>query len=545
MRNIAHKNLINIKEVSGACIVALFEHKFLLTQLLEAKHWVIIPALSLLHTRQKMHTIYPSLEQITELPALEQYKRVAITKEIYSDFITPIEVLRILKNVSKHIFLLESVEDKKTWGRWSFLGFEPSLEIVCKDWNICIKDLKNITTKQFRGEPKKAIEDILENYKSPKFDKHPPFSGGLVGYFAYEYIRYSESHLDFKKPDSKFHDVDLMLFDTLIAFDNLRQKIVLITNITLENLTDSYESGKEKLKTLENLLYNGTKASIKPIKLLTQMQSDFNEVQYHQMVSKAKQYIFEGDIFQVVLSNPKRAKAEGSLFDVYRILRTSNPSPYMFYLCSDSLEIAGASPETLVKLTDSKLYTYPLAGSRPSGKNEEEDISLAKELLSDQKELAEHNMLVDLGRNDIGKIAKLGSVKVEKYMDIQRYSHIMHLGSTISGIIDPNRNALDAIASILPAGTLSGAPKIRACEIINELEGSERGIYGGAIGYLDFSGNMDTCIGIRLVYKMGEDICVRSGAGIVIDSDESKEYQECDNKAQALITALQLAQLMH
>ncbi len=272
------------------------------------------------------------------------------------------------------------------------------------------------------------------------------------------------------------------------------------------------------------------------------LQSDFNALftkeQYCDMVNKAKHYIVEGDIFQVVLSNRLEATATGSLLDTYRILRTTNPSPYMFYFTSDSLEMAGASPETLVKLDHGKLYTFPLAGTRPRGKTQEEDLGLEEELLADEKECAEHNMLVDLGRNDIGKIARIGSVKVEKYMSIERYSHVMHIGSTVTGMIRPEMDAIDAVDSLLPAGTLSGAPKLRACEIIHELENNKRGVYGGAIGYIDFSGNLDVCIAIRLAYKRNNKVYARSGAGIVYDSVPEKEYVECINKIKAVTNAL-------
>lgn len=260
------------------------------------------------------------------------------------------------------------------------------------------------------------------------------------------------------------------------------------------------------------------------------------------MVRRAKHYIHEGDIFQVVLSDPLTARAEGSIFDVYRALRTENPSPYMFYFSSDDVEIAGASPETLVKLEDGVLHTFPLAGTRPRGRTEAEDRRLEAELLAEKKERVEHNMLVDLSRNDIGRISALGSVKVERYMSIERFSQVMHIGSTVSGRIRPDRDAVDAVDAILPAGTLSGAPKLRACEIIQELEGRKRGVYGGAIGYLDFTGNLDTCIAIRLAYKKNGRICVQSGAGIVADSVPETEYQECINKSRAVVKAIRAAQ---
>ena len=259
------------------------------------------------------------------------------------------------------------------------------------------------------------------------------------------------------------------------------------------------------------------------------------------MVEQAKHYIREGDIFQVVLSNRLEAGFEGSLLDVYRILRTINPSPYLFYFTSDDMELAGASPETLVKLEDGVLHTFPLAGTRPRGKTAEEDKRLEEELLSDEKELAEHNMLVDLGRNDLGKISRFGSVEVEKFHSIERYSHVMHIGSTVRGEIRDGFDALDAIEAVLPAGTLSGAPKIRACQLIGQLENNKRGIYGGAIGYIDFTGNMDTCIAIRIAYRKNGRVFVRSGAGIVADSVPEKEFEECLNKARAVVNALELA----
>lgn len=484
--------------------------------------------------------MYPSLEMIEQISKTE-YAYVPVAREIYADFITPIEVVRILKKQSKHVFLLESVEDRKQWGRYSFIGFDPKLEIVCNAGKTHIRNLCDHSSVSYENH-QDAIREILKNYKSPKVENMPPFTGGLVGYFSYEYIGYVEPKLSYLFGKSDSNDVDLMLFDTIMAFDNLQQKLFLITNIALENLTHSYAKANEYLKDLEALLRSGIKAEIQPFCLLTPPQAKFSQEEFCAIVQKAKEYIYEGDIFQVVLSNPLRARASGSLFDVYRVLRTSNPSPYMFYFASDDIEIAGASPETLVRLLNQELCTYPLAGSRPRGKNVDEDMVLQEELLQDEKELSEHNMLVDLGRNDIGKVAKIGSVEVRSYMDVVKYSHIMHISSIVSGILDERKDALDAIRAVLPAGTLSGAPKIRACEIIYELEKSPRGIYGGAIGYLDFSGNMDTCIAIRLIYKKDDEVCIRSGAGIVIDSDPKSEFLETLNKAKAIVEAANKAQ---
>ncbi len=487
--------------------------------------------------------MYPSLEVIEQILDIDTYRYVPISKEIYADFITPIEIVRILKMKSNHVFLFESVEDRKQWGRYSFIGFDPKLEIVCKGGKAQVNYLRENQSSIHYDNDKDAIRKILKDYKSPRIDTLPSFTGGLVGYFAYEYIGYVEPKLSYLfENNTDFNDVDLMLFDTIVAFDNLKQKIFLITNISLNNLTESYSNGIAYLNSLDEILRSGMKSQNKPFYFITQPQADFSQTEFISIIQKAKQYIYEGDIFQVVLSNPFRAKASGSLFDIYRILRTSNPSPYMFYLSSDKIEIAGASPETLVKLSNGEIYTYPLAGSRPRGKDLIEDKILQEELLCDLKELSEHNMLVDLGRNDIGKVSKIGSVEVKSYMDVVKYSHIMHISSVVSGILDKDKDALDAIRAILPAGTLSGAPKIRACEIIHELEGSCRGVYGGAIGYLDFSGNMDTCIAIRLIYKKGDEVCIQSGAGIVIDSDPQSEFFETINKAKAVIDAAQNAQ---
>ena len=329
-----------------------------------------------------------------------------------------------------------------------------------------------------------------------------------------------------------------MLFEKIIAFDNLRQTITMIVNVRTDAPEENYRSACLELDIMEEIVRHGTPAVNPPLKLKSDFRPMFSREQFCAMVERGKHYIFEGDIFQVVLSNRLMAEMEGSLLDTYRLLRTRNPSPYMFYISSDSLELAGSSPETLVKLQDGILHTFPLAGTRPRGRTHEEDLALEKSLLSDPKELSEHNMLVDLGRNDLGRLSIFGTVKVEKYMGIERYSHVMHIGSTVRGEIRGDKDALDAISSVLPAGTLSGAPKIRACEIIHELERGRRGIYGGAIGYIDFTGNMDTCISIRLAFKKNGRVYVRSGAGIVADSVPENEYTECINKAAAVINAV-------
>ncbi len=482
--------------------------------------------------------IRPELSEIRELAAKGEYKICPVSCEILSDVKTPIEVLKILKANSTHAYMLESVEDSKKWGRYTFLGFDPKSEITCFNGELKI-DRRIIRT----NEPGKYLREIMADYKSPRFDYLPTFTGGLVGYFSYDYIKYAEPSLRLDAKDSEhFKDCDLMLFDKVIAFDNMRQKIVLIANIKLDNIDSEYERAQKALKELADLIRNGRSEEDESGRLLSDIRPLFGKEEFCNMVDKAKHHIKEGDIFQIVLSNRLEADYEGSLLNVYRTLRTLNPSPYMFYFAGTDVEVAGASPETLVKLTDGVLYTFPLAGTRPRGKTEEEDMSLEKDLLSDTKELAEHNMLVDLGRNDIGKISKYGSVEVEKLHSIERFSHVMHIGSTVRGEIREGYDAFDAIDSILPAGTLSGAPKIRACQLINDLENNKRGIYGGAIGYIDFTGNLDTCIAIRLAYKKDGKVFVRSGAGIVYDSVPEKEYQECINKAKAVIKAIEEAE---
>ena len=481
--------------------------------------------------------ILPSLEEVKQIAATEEYNVLPVSCEILSDRRTPIETLRVLKTVSSHCYMLESVVEREKWGRYTFLGYDPKLEVTCIRGEMKVGDLRFHTE-----DPSAQLRQILSQHKSPKFDYLPSFTGGLVGYFSYDYLTYSEpaTRVDTEDTES-FQDVDLMLFDKVIAFDNVKQKIILIVNMSLEDPETGYNKAVMELQQLRQLLLEGTPKQDEPGRLLGPVTPLFDKPTYRAMVERAKHYIREGDIFQIVLSNRLSAPFSGTLLDTYRILRTTNPSPYMFYFSGTDVEVAGASPETLVKLEDGVLHTFPLAGTRPRGKTDAEDKALEEELLADEKELAEHNMLVDLGRNDLGKISKFGSVQVESLHTIERYSHVMHIGSTVRGEIRDDKDALDAVEAVLPAGTLSGAPKIRACQLIGELEGNKRGIYGGAIGYIDFTGNMDCCIGIRLAYKKGNHVYACSGAGIVADSLPEQEHQECLNKAKAVVIALQQA----
>jgi anthranilate synthase component 1 len=476
----------------------------------------------------------PSLEEVKRISKDGSYDVCPVCISIPRNGLEPTDVVEILMNVSSHCFLLESAEEDHTWGRYSFLGYDPKLSVTCKNGRMVVGDLKLDT-----DDPNRYIRQVLEDYRGYRVPGFPTFTGGLVGYFSYDYLKYSEPTLVLDAKDTEdFCDVDLMLFDKVIAFDNEKDCILLIANVRLAECESSYNKARMELDSLKELILKGERKKDLSGHLTSEFTPMFDRERFCSMVDEAKGYIREGDIFQIVLSNRLEADYEGSLLPTYRLLRKSNPSPYMFFFSGTDMEVAGASPETLVKLEDGVLHTFPLAGTRPRGKTPEEDLELERDLLSDEKELAEHNMLVDLGRNDIGKLSKFGTVEVERYHTIQRFSHVMHIGSTVRGEIRDGVDALDAVDSILPAGTLSGAPKIRACQLINQLEDNKRGIYGGALGYIDFSGNLDTAIAIRIAFKKNGKVFVRSGAGIVADSVPANEYQECLNKAKAVVNAL-------
>lgn len=462
-------------------------------------------------------------DKTSEMPKSPSYK--IITK---GELKTTDIFLRI-KKCFPQSFILDSAENDKN-GKWTFIGFNPKLEIILKNNLMTISKAENEIVRKFETQtPQEEIRKILKEYEHLKIKggNMPPFTGGLVGYFAFEYMNYIEPTIKSQKKDEDgFNDVDLMLFDEIIAIDNENASIYIFAPDTVS------------IDEIEKIIMTGEADSPEKLVKTGEPEDLFTKDAFMNIVKKAKEYIVRGDIFQVVLSNRRSIKATGSLFGTYLKLRQTNPSPYMFYFSSKSIEIAGASPETLVKLYDKKLLTYPLAGSIRRGKDDKEDLRLEKELLSDEKEISEHNMLVDLGRNDIGKISKLQTVKVSEYMRVLKFSHIMHIGSIVEGEIRDGFDALDAIDAILPAGTLSGAPKIRATQIINELEKERRGIYGGAIGYIDFGGNLDTAISIRLAYKKNGKVYMRSGAGIVFDSNEEKEYEETINKLKAVDNAV-------
>lgn len=467
----------------------------------------------------------------------KDYSLVPVCKEIYSDVITPITLLRKLANVNKNYFLLESVENGAHFGRYSFLGFEPLLRAYCDDGTVMVKS-GGIKTA-IEGEPLNVLRNLLQQYKSPKLKELPSFTGGFVGYFSYEMIGYSEPKLHIKA--SEFPEFDLILMDKIIVFDHLKQKIEVIVNAKTEDGREGYEAAVLEIEKMIHLIKDTTPLPQWKAQEDVKFSCSTSKEQYCEMVEKTKEYIREGDIFQGVISRRFEAEYQSSLLNTYRVMRTINPSPYMYFIQIEDIQIAGVSPETMIKLEDGILTTFPVAGSRPRGKTITEDEQLEKELLEDEKELAEHNMLVDLARNDVGRIAKFGSVHVEAYKQIHRFSKIMHIASVVCGELREDKDGVDTISTMLPAGTLSGAPKFRACQIIDELESEPRGVYGGAIGYLDLSGNLDLCIAIRTAVKKQDKVYVQAGAGIVADSVPEKEYEECGNKAKAVLEAIRRA----
>lgn len=479
--------------------------------------------------------MFPSYEEAKQFE--KEYNMIPVCREIYADIITPITLLRRLKEIDSKYYLLESVEGGKQWGQYSFLGVNPLLQISCKNGMVTMKSGAMETTEE--KDAMQALRELLSQYRSPFIKGMPSFTGGLVGYFSYEMIGYEEPKLHLKESD--FDDYNLMLFDKVIAYDHLRQKISVIANYRSEAGERGYNAALLEIEKMLHLIQDTTPLKKEKADEKVEFTCNLSEKAYCSMVEKTKHYIREGDIFQGVISRRFEADYEGSLINTYRVLRTTNPSPYMYFIGCEDLEIAGTSPETMVKLVNGKLTTFPVAGTRKRGATKKMDEELERELLADEKECSEHNMLVDLARNDIGRIAEFGTVEVEEYMKIHRFSKVMHIASTVVGRLREDKDSCDTVAALLPAGTLSGAPKFRACEIIDELEPVARGVYGGAIGYLDFSGNLDVCIAIRTAVKKGKKVYVQAGAGIVADSVPENEYMECANKAGAVIEAVKCA----
>lgn len=494
---------------------------------------------------------YPSKQEFVKLA--EKANIIPVYKEILADTLTPVSAFQ--KIGGGYSYLLESVEGQEKISRFSFIGIEPSLILKSKGNSIEIN--KNGSVKKyFTDDPLKEIEKVMSSFKAAEVKGLPRFSGGMVGYMGYDMVRFFENLPD-KNPDNlKIPDSVFMMADSLVIFDHSTHKVKIVINAYLAQGFPRLRSGQAKLKAQEiyekavekieeiikklNKPEKKQKAKIKNKK--RKMESNFTKKEFEGLVKRAKEYIRAGDIIQVVPSQRFHTRLNCGPFDVYRSLRSLNPSPYMYYLNFDELQIVGSSPELLVRCEDGIVETRPIAGTRPRGRSEAEDKKLEEELLADAKERAEHVMLVDLGRNDIGRVCKPGSVKVTDFMFIEKYSHVMHIVSNCKGVLDENKNSFDVLRACFPAGTVSGAPKVRAMEIIDELENTRRGYYAGAVGYFSFSGNMDTCITIRTMLVKGKDAFIQSGGGIVADSIPSKEYQETVNKAKAMVKAIEIAE---
>lgn len=472
-----------------------------------------------------------------EVSKYSSYDVIPVSREIYADIVTPITLLRKIADKYKNYYLLESIEGGEKWARYSFFGFDPKARLYCKDKVVTIEGegAGTFTT----DKPLEVLREYISHYKTPVIEDNPPFTGGLVGYYGYSMIGYAEPTLKLKS--SEFKDFDVMLCDKIIAYDHLKQKITVIVNMKTDDMENQYNKAIKDIDEIVAMIKDTSPASPLTSYDKVDFKSNFSEEEYAAVVERTKEYIFDGDIFQAVISRRFETEYKGSLLNAYRVLRVTNPSPYMVFMKIGDNEIISTSPETLVRYQNGRLTTFPIAGSRPRGKTYSEDIALEKDLMNDEKELSEHNMLVDLGRNDLGRISKFNSVEVTEYMNVLRYSKIMHICSEVQSDARDDVDAFDAIEAVLPAGTLSGAPKVRACEIIEELERCPRGVYGGAIGYVDFNGNMDTCIAIRMASKINDKVYVQAGGGIVADSIPHNEFMESYNKALAVMNAIKNA----
>jgi len=472
----------------------------------------------------------------------EGFNFIPLVKSFDVGHETPLSIYQKLANLP-FSYLLESVEGGERFGRYSIIGLPSKKRIVIRDDVIEVIDQNQVIEKETTQNPLNFIQNYLSQFKVPHDLELPRFAGGLAGYFGYETIQYIEARLKHKKTKDAIGvpDILLMLSDELIVVDNVAKKIFIVRYAD-PSIKDAYVLGVARLDKLYDQLHQSMK--IEPLQTLnlTEAKSEFGEEAFKKAVEKAKSYIFEGDIMQVVLSQRMSQKFEASPLALYESLRTLNPSPYMFYYHMDDHHVVGASPEILVRLEDETVTVRPIAGTRPRGKTEEEDKKLEKELLADPKECAEHVQLMDLGRNDIGRVSQSGSVKVTDNMTIERYSHVMHIVSNVEGRLKPNMHAMDVLKATFPAGTVSGAPKVRAMEIIHELEPSKRGIYAGAVGYLGFDGDMDVAIAIRTGVIKNKMLYVQAGAGIVADSIPHNEWVETQNKAKAVLHAAEIVQ---
>jgi anthranilate synthase component 1 len=486
--------------------------------------------------------IFPTFSEFKE--KLRLGNLVPVWAEVLADFDTPVSALKKIES-GDYAFLLESVEGGEKWGRYSFLGTEPSAVLRSKGTRIEI--VENGDVKRHEGNPIDSLRELLSRYRPVVSLDLPRFHGGAVGYFGYDIVRFIEKLPGIGRDELGLWDSVFMITDSVLVFDNVNHKIRIISNAYVSNLSNAkraYTQAVEKIETIIEKLHSPVsfyKTNDRRKRSEVKFKSNFKPEEFMDAVKKTKEYIQAGDIIQAVISQRWRTKLDVSPFDLYRALRVLNPSPYMFYIKTGEDYLVGSSPEVMVRVEGDGIETRPIAGTRPRGRDEEEDAQFEKELLADPKERAEHIMLVDLARNDMGRVAEVGTVKVNELMGIERYSHVMHIVSNVIARIKADKDAFDVIKATFPAGTLSGAPKVRAMEIIEEMEPGRRGAYGGAVGYFSFSGNMDTCITIRTFVIKGDEIFIQAGAGIVADSDPEREYNETVNKVKALTRAVEIA----
>jgi anthranilate synthase component I len=486
-------------------------------------------------------------------PDFKEFSRLAreatlvpVVKSVSADLLTPVSAFLAISQKQSHAFLLESIERGEQIGRYTFLGAGPYMRVRAQQGKVEIeRGRKRETVKENIFQ---VVKRLLREHRPATFPGLPPFTAGAVGYFAYDVVRQLEKIGDHAKDDLSLPDAELMFFDRLLAFDHLRHQIHIVAaaDVSRESVRRAYDRAVRDIGAIEKKLANGLSPALwkKSARLKSgqlKVHAGTTRKGYMRGVERCKEYIAAGDIFQVVLSQRLDFTPEVAPFDLYRALRQVNPSPYLYFLQTGGTHILGSSPEMLVRVTGRKLEYRPIAGTHPRGRDEAEDVRLEHQMRNDEKERAEHVMLVDLGRNDLGRVSEYGSVKVKDLMYVERYSHVMHLVSALEGTLRKDLDALDAFAACFPAGTLSGAPKVRAMQIIEELEPTRRGIYGGSVLYADFAGNLDSCIGIRTMLMQGKKAYLQAGAGIVADSDPASEFQESMNKAGALLKAVEMA----
>lgn len=489
----------------------------------------------------------PSFAEFAELA--RGASLVPVYRQLLSDTLTPVMAFCKIQE-GEWSFLFESVVGGEKVGRYSFLGSGPFLQFEAYGTRVVVRDAAKRATEMTHPDPLRLLEEKLAAYRAPHVAGLPRFCGGAVGYAGYDTIRYVEHLPDAPADDRGLPDLAFALYDRMVIFDHINKTVAAVAHAHVDpnDLEGSYKKACDRVDRLVERLQQGVAdlqlTDIQPLtgRVSTPYESNFSQPEFEAAVEKCREYIKAGDIFQVVLSQRLKVETKARPFDFFRTLRVVNPSPFMFYLRMGPLALVGSSPEIMVRVEGDLVTTRPLAGTRPRGKDEAEDQRLADELVADPKERAEHIMLVDLARNDTGRVARFGSVQYTDLLTVERYSHVMHLSSTVTGRLLPDKTAFDALRSCLPAGTLSGAPKVRAMQIIDELEPHRRGPYGGAVGYVDFSGNMDTCIALRTMVVKGQTAYLQAGAGIVMDSVPASEYEETLNKAMGLLRAIEMAE---